>query len=150
MMLEFNNGDEITVFPSLAIHYDVKAGATWWNDPDQEEEYDLEYNYDGNYPMELLDEMADRGCFNISVEAEHEGLDLFFWYENWDLRLDGSDYNSLMRKIASDLIVGLDKDLDVTIKELEKLKDGNNMTLNELENLCWADSATVFDLINVE
>ena len=150
MILEFNNGDAINVFPVIAIRYDVKAGATWWNDPDQEEEFDLEYNYDGCDPIGLLDEMECRGCINIEVEAEHDGITLFFLYEDGKLTLDSSDYNSLMKKIAKDLICGLDKDLKQTMNGLEKLKDGNNMTLDELENLCWDDSATVFDLINVE
>ena len=150
MILEFGNGDAITVFPSLAIQFDVKAGATWFNDPDQEEEHDLAYNYDGNDPLELLEEMESRGCTNISVETDHDGVYLYFWYENGKLTLSGGDYNSVMRKITKDLIAGLDKDLNKIKARLEKLKEGNNMTLDELENLCSKNSLAVFDLINYE
>lgn len=147
MIIEFGNGDSISVFPCVEVRYDVEASATWFNDPNQEDEYDFAMNYDGCDVMSLVDDMANRGCTNISIYAEHEGLGLFFWYNNGELEIDNVDYNNVLKKIAQDLIAGLDKDFDYTYKALKKLKEDSGMSLQELEDRCWADSASIFDAI---
>ena len=76
-VIEFGNGDAITVFPSLAIQFDVKAGATWFNDPDQEEEHDLAYNYDGDDPLGLLEEMAHTQGKTILIATHNSALARF-------------------------------------------------------------------------
>lgn len=148
MIIELSNGNKIDVFPCVEIHYDVGRGATWFNDPDQQDEYDFSYNYEGNDLYGILEEMEVRGCKNIECICEIRNLrnkiDAQLYFKDGLLSIDADDETYIYKTLAKELTDGLDLDIAEITNKLMIL----NMPLDELINMCWENSVAVFDLIN--
>ena len=154
MIIEFQNGNQIDVFPCVAISYDVKDGATWFGEDDQREAYDFSYNYEGNDLLGMLEEMESRGCKNIECYCEltdlHDKVGVTFYYTGRGLSIDADDETYMFKQLAKELTDGLDMDVDDVANKLMYLNSSVGIPFNELANLCWQNIATVFDMINMD